>query len=151
MPTTLEPIQTDTLRISRRFKATPERVFAAFTSLEAMAAWFGPPGCTFLGDSVDFRVGGAYRIRLNTPDGEFIVAGIYREITPSTKLAFTWQWQDDEDWAGTISEITCEFTQHGSETELTLTQTGFPMPESRNRHEHGWTGCFDKLAAALAA
>ncbi len=149
MPTTLE--QTDTLRVTRRFKASPDRVFAAFSSLETMSSWFGPPGSTFLGDSVDFRVGGSYRVRINTPDGEFIVAGVYREITPPSKLVFSWQWQDDDEWTNTVSEITCEFAPHGNETELTLTQVGFPAAENRNRHEHGWNVCFDRLDAALAA
>jgi uncharacterized protein YndB with AHSA1/START domain len=148
MPSTLD--QTDTLRISRRFKANRDRVFAAFTTLDAMMSWFGPAGCTMRGDSLDFRVGGQYRLRIDTPDGEAIVAGTYREITPPSKLVFTWQWQDDEDWVDKESVITCEFHAHGSETELTLTQVGFPVPESRGRHEHGWTGCFDKLDAALA-
>lgn len=151
MSTTAAPLQTDTLRITRRFKATPERVYAAFSSLDAMASWFGPPGCSMRGDSVDFRVGGEYRLRIDTPDGEAIVAGTYREITPPSKLVFTWQWQDDEDWVNTESVITCEFVAHGNETELTLTQVGFPVPASRGRHEHGWTGCLDKLGAALAA
>jgi uncharacterized protein YndB with AHSA1/START domain len=150
MPTTVE--QTHTLRITRRFKASRERVFAAFTTLEAMAEWFGPPGRSCLGDSVDFRVGGSYRLRVRTPDGEeMIVCGIYREITPPSKLAFTWRWEDDEDWAKVESEITIEFHAHGSETEISLTQIGFPAVENRDRHSHGWNACFDKLEAALAA
>jgi uncharacterized protein YndB with AHSA1/START domain len=142
---------TNTLQVTRRFKEPCKRVFAAFSSLEAMAKWFGPPGVTVRGDSVDFRVGGKYQIRADHADGEVVVAGTYREITPPSKLVFTWQWQDDEDWVNLESVITCEFHAHGSETELVLTQVGFPVPESRARHEHGWNGCFDKLDAYLAA
>ena len=143
---------TNTLHVTRRFKAPRERVFAAFTSLEALAEWFGPPGRNCLGDSVDFRVGGSYRLRIRTPDGEeMMVGGTYREITPPSKLAFTWKWEDDEDWAKVESEITIEFRACENETEISLTQIGFPAVENRDRHSHGWKGCFDKLEAALAA
>jgi uncharacterized protein YndB with AHSA1/START domain len=143
--------QTDTLHVTRRFKADRERVFAAFSTLEAMGAWFGPPGCTMLGDNVDFRVGGQYRLRIKTPDDELIALGAYREITPPAKLVFTWKWADDEDWANVESVITVEFHSDGSGTELKLTQVGFPSPESRDRHSHGWGVCFDRLDGYLTA
>lgn len=141
----------NTLSMSRRFKAPRERVFAAFATLEAMTPWFGPAGCDVEGDSLDFRVGGTYRLRLKTPKGENIVSGSYREITPPEKLVFTWKWEDDEDWEKFESVVTLEFHAHGNETELSLTQVGFPVPESRGNHEHGWAGTFDKLDAALGA
>jgi uncharacterized protein YndB with AHSA1/START domain len=142
---------TDTLLVTRHFKAPRERVFAAFSSLDAMAAWFGPPGRSCLGDSVDFRVGGSYQLRVKTPDEENIVSGVYREITPPSKLVFTWKWQDDEDWEKVESLITIEFHAHGTETEVRLTQVGFPAVANRDRHSHGWNGCFDKLEAYLGA
>jgi uncharacterized protein YndB with AHSA1/START domain len=140
------------LQVTRRFKAPRERVFAAFSSLEAMTEWFGPPGRSCLGDTVDFRVGGGYRLRIRTPDGEeMTVSGSYSEITPPSKLAFTWKWDDDDDWADVHSLVTIEFQDHGNETEISLTQAGFPAVENRDRHSHGWNGCFDKLEAHLAA
>jgi uncharacterized protein YndB with AHSA1/START domain len=142
---------TDTLIVTRRFKATRERVFAAFSSLEAMSSWFGPPGSKVLGDSIDFKAGGLYRVRVKTSDDELVVSGAYREITPPAKLVFTWKWEDDEDWVHVESVITLEFHSHGAETELQLTQVGFPAPASRDRHGIGWGACFDQLNAALAA
>ena len=58
---------------------------------------------------------------------------------------FTWKWEDDEDWVNVESVITVEFQSHGSETELHLTQVGFPVPASRDRHGIGWGVCFNKL------
>lgn len=142
---------TDTLHVTRRFKATRDRVFAAFSSLEAMASWFGPPGCAVVGDNLDFEVGGRYRLRAKTSDDELVVSGAYREIVPPEKIVFTWKWEDDEDWANVESVITLEFHSHGAETELQLTQVGFPAPANRDRHGIGWGVCFDKLDALLAA
>ncbi len=148
---TLASPDAETLNITRQIKAKPERVFAAFTTFETMSEWFGPPGCDVQGGTVDFRVGGGYQIRMLTPGGEMVVAGEYREITPPRKLVFTWQWQDDEDWAPVESVVTIEFVAVGEETELRLTHTGFPNTDSRGNHGQGWGGSFDRLAALFAA
>ena len=148
MPATDE---SNILRMTRRFRAARDRVFAAFTTFEAMSVWFGPATCKVTGGTLDFHEGGRYRIEVKTPNGEAIVGGVYREITAPEKLVFTWKWEDDEDWANTESVVTLEFRSDGDETELRLTQEGFPVPESRGNHEHGWSGCFDKLEAMLAA
>jgi uncharacterized protein YndB with AHSA1/START domain len=142
---------TDTLHVTRRFKAARDRVFAAFATLDAMAAWFGPPGCKVTGDSLDFRPGGLYRLRAKTSDDELIVSGAYREITPPEKIVFTWKWEHDEDWVNVESVITLEFHAQDGETELNLTQVGFPAPVNRDRHGIGWGVCFDKLDDYLAA
>ncbi|MDB6074283.1 MAG: activator of Hsp90 ATPase 1 family protein [Verrucomicrobiaceae bacterium] len=141
----------DTLSIIRQFKAKRDRVFAAFTTFETMAEWFGPPGCNVKGGSVDFRIGGAYQMRITMPDGEAVVGGQYREIAPPDRLVFTWKWEDDEDWTNLESVVTLEFLDKGDETELRLTQTGFPSSESCGRHQFGWSGCFEKLEVLFAA
>jgi uncharacterized protein YndB with AHSA1/START domain len=142
-------IEEQTLKITRRIKAPRERVFAAFTNADSISQWFGPGPVKVLDCTADFRVGGAYRIKSQTPDGENVVSGVYREITPSSKIAYTWKWEDDEDWVNVESLVTFEFKAFGDETELQLTQTGFPSDESRGRHTHGWGGCLDKLDSLL--
>jgi uncharacterized protein YndB with AHSA1/START domain len=139
----------DTLKITRRIKAPRERVFAAFTSAESIRQWFGPGPVKVQECSVDFRVGGKYHIKALTPDGESVVSGVYREITPPSTVAYTWKWEDDEDWVNVESLVTFEFKAVGDETELVLTHTGFPSDESRGRHTHGWGGCLDKLDNVL--
>lgn len=149
MPT-LE-ITPNVLSITRHFKAPRERVFAAFSTLEAMAAWIGCQGSKIIGDSLDFRVGGSYVIRMSTPHGECVIAGAYREITPPSKIVFSWQPQNEEDWTDVVSVVTVELQARGPETELTLTHAGLPTAESRDKHEYGWSESCDKLALYLAA
>lgn len=141
-----------TLKINRRFKAPRERVFAAFTSADSIKQWFGPGPVRVVECTADFRVGGSYRIKARSPEseGDVVVSGVYREISPPAKIVYTWKWEDDEDWVNVESLVTFEFNAVGDETELNLTHTGFPSVESGGRHEHGWGGCLDKLEALLA-
>lgn len=140
----------DTLNVTRRFKAPRERVFTAFTTPEYMNQWFGCGGkvsnCT-----TDLRQGGSYRLETRNPEsGEvFIVKGVYREVAPPARVVFTWTYEGDEDWAGCESLVSVEFFAHGEETELRLTQTGFPSAESRDNHNQGWGTCLDKIDALL--
>ena len=142
----------DTLQITRLIKAPRERVFAAFATGDAVSKWFGPKDVENMESTIDFRVGGKYRIKFCSPRlGEMAVSGSYREIIALEKIVYTWKWEDDEDWANVESEVSFEFKALGDETELKLTHTGFPVPESRENHTQGWNGCLDKLDAMLAA
>ena len=135
------------LEIVRSFNAPRQLVFDAFASYESMAAWFGPEKCRVVGGTVDFSVGGEYRIAMQTPGGLMTVAGRYTEISAPERIAFTWRWLDDEDWADVRSLVVIELRDRDGHTEMRFTQTGFPSDESRNNHDHGWRGSFDKLAA----
>ncbi len=82
------------IRIERRFAAPAQVVFEAWTSAELLRRWY-PPGADW--DTpvaeVDLRVGGRLRLVMRSPDGEeFGGGGEYREITPPTRLVFTWAW-----------------------------------------------------------
>ena len=142
---------TTVLSITRHFKAPRERVFAAFSTLEAMAAWIGCHDSKIIGDSLDFRIGGKYQLRMSNSKGDCLVTGSYQQITPPSKIVFTWQYQDDEDWQDVESVVTIDLQDRGTETELKLTHAGLPTPESRDNHEYGWTQSVDKLALYLAA
>lgn len=140
----------DTLNVTRLFKAPRERVFAAFTTPEYMNQWFGCGGkvttCT-----TDLREGGSYRLETHHPEsGEvFIVKGVYREVAPPFRVVFTWTYEGDEEWAGCESVVSVDFIASGDQTELRLTQSGFPSAESRGNHNQGWGTCLDKLDALL--
>lgn len=138
------------LEIVRTFKAPRQTVFDAFSSFEVMKSWMGPEACKVQGGSLDFRIGGEYHFDMKTPMGETTVAGHYTEITPPEKIAFTWRWLDDSDWAPVDSLVVFEFKDLGDLTELRLRHTGFPSLESRDNHQQGWSGSLDKLEALSA-
>ena len=141
------------LEMTRRFKASRERVFDAWSSMEAITHWFGPDYCTVLGGEIDFKVGGRYRFELKTETiGAVAVGGEYREISRPERLVFSWKWEEHEELCDDEMEVVIELSDVGNgETELRLTQTGFPDREVAEHHGEGWGGSLDKLGPWLEA
>lgn len=137
------------LRIARTFRATPDKVFRAWTTPEALKRWCAPGDMTTPVAEVDLKVGGRFRIHMRSPDGKVYKAtGVYSTVDPPKKLVFTWRWEDSPGAVETL--ITLEFTGRGDSTEMVLTHSRFPNEAMKQDHEKGWLGSMDKLAAAVA-
>jgi uncharacterized protein YndB with AHSA1/START domain len=114
-----------------------------------LSRWFGPAEVECTHADLDLRVGGSYHIRMRGADGEdHNVGGVYREIEPNRKIAFTWAWASTPE---RVSNVTILIEPDGDGTRLTLTHDGFIDEPARDRHAHGWTGSLDKLSAHLKA
>jgi len=133
------------LTIKRRIKAPPAKVYGAWTDPEKIMHWFGPHE-TVAGSvraELDVRVGGRFRANFDTADGEHHqVGGIYREVVPDERLAFSWAWHSTPERE---SLVTLTFRPDGDGTMLTLHHEQFFDQAARDGHEHGWTGTMDKL------
>ncbi len=137
-----------TLRLSRIIKASPERVFHAWTDPAEMKQWAGPDGVEVEIAEVDLTVGGRYHIGMRSPDGKtFNAVGVYREITTPSRLVYTWQWQEKEHDDGETL-VTVEFNKRDGSTELVLTHE-LPTVESRDNHGQGWESCLNRLEQLL--
>jgi uncharacterized protein YndB with AHSA1/START domain len=133
------------LTLTRRLKARPAIVFDALTTLEGIAAWWGPDEGPVLLAEIDLRVGGRYRIRFRTLSGsEHESSGEYLEIVRPEKLVMSWCWAGGKEDPG---ESRLEFTLRAvaEGTELTLTHSRLHDEESARGHERGWTGALHKL------
>jgi len=130
------------IRVSRRIRATPERLFRAWTEPAMLRHWWRMegPGWSFASAEVDARVGGAYRLGMTAPDGRTHVAvGVYREVAPPKRLAFTWEWEDPASHVGDTL-VSVDFVDAGDgTTDVVITHTRFADAERAANHERGWT------------
>jgi uncharacterized protein YndB with AHSA1/START domain len=138
------------LTLARRLKATPDKVFAAWTDPEKIIHWFGPAH-TIDGSveaQMDVRVGGSFRVRFKTDDGEqHEVGGKYIEVLPNERLVFSWAWHTTPERQ---SQVTVILKPEGDMTFLTLTHEKFFDEAARDGHKRGWTGTLDKLERLFA-
>ncbi len=140
-----------TLVMTRRFAAPCDAVFRAWIDPEQFARWIGPRSLTTTVTKMDPVPGGAYRLVMHRPDGgTHIGQGVYREVMPPRRLAFTWAWQDATGKPGHETLVTIILRTVGEATEMTLCQEIFESKDACDRHEHGWTGSFEKLEEVLA-
>jgi uncharacterized protein YndB with AHSA1/START domain len=142
----------DAIRLERTFAAPAAAVFDAWTSAEMLRRWY-PPGADWENPvaEVELRVGGRLRIMMRSPEGEeFWGGGEYREITPPTRLVFTWAW-DRPDIGPDPQLIEVDLTEHPpGTTTVVLTNRGLREEAVRESHREGWEGSFDNLDRVLA-
>lgn len=140
------------IRIERTYAAPVEEVFEAWTNAELLRRWY-PPGADW--DTpvaeVDLRVGGRLRLVMRSPDGEeFGGGGEYREITPPTRVVFTWAW-DRPDVATGVQLVEVDLVGHpDGTTTVVMTNHGLADERSRESHHEGWEGSFDTLARLVS-
>lgn len=139
------------LEITRVFDAPRTLVFKAWTSAAHCAHWFGPRDFTVPSCEVDFRIGGAYRANIRSPEGtDYWFHGTYREIVEPERLVFTFRWEEEGE-RGLDTLVTVRFAEHDGKTKLTFRQAPFQSAAERDGHESGWSECLDRLAAYLAS
>lgn len=145
----------NTVVVKRMLHAPLEKVWNAWTDVEALKQWKSPEGMTTPDATSDLREGGAYAITMQgpTPDNpkqimKVVVRGVYREVDPMKKLVFTWKWEGNPQGEETV--VTVEFRKvSDKETEVILTHDLFISEESRQEHAKGWVSTLNKLEQYL--
>lgn len=133
--------------IVRRIKAPPSEVYAALTEPEHIMRWWCPDAGSTLSAEVDVQAGGRFSIVFRMLNGdEHNPTGVYQEVVPEKKIAFTWEWPGKPEWESLVTFLLEPFD---GGTELTLIHEQLPNEEARNSHEVGWSGLLDQLDAYL--
>ena len=136
--------------MTREFDAPRELVFEAHSKCEHLEKWWGPRKYTLAVCELDFRPGGKYRFLHRGPDGleEHGFRGEYREIVPSERIVWTFEW---EGMPGHISVDTLTLEDiGGGRTKLTA-HSLFDSVEDRDGMlqsgmEEGASETYDRLA-----
>jgi uncharacterized protein YndB with AHSA1/START domain len=136
-----------TITIRRTVAASPDRVFAAWTDVEQLAAWWWPQlaGTTY---DVDARPGGSFRI--SSPVIGATVSGVYTVVDRPRRLVFTWNWEDDGAPEAVVEDtvvVTFESEAEGTVVTVAHTSTGH-VPEGGA--EQGWNDVLDRLVRLCA-
>lgn len=142
-----------TFTIDRMMNAPPERVFAAYTSLEAKSAWFKTPSeCKTLTRDFDFRVGGKERFHARWPSGLVTdFQATYRDIVPNERIILVYDLFHNGDKLS-VSLQTLEFRAEGDGTRLIHTEQGSYLVGGADAvvgREHGTTWHVDNLVAIM--
>jgi uncharacterized protein YndB with AHSA1/START domain len=117
---------TNTIRLHRVVRATPEKVYRAFLDADAMAKWLPPNGFTGKVHHLDARVGGTFRMsftNFGTGKGHSF-GGEYLELTPHERLRYTDKF-DDPNLPGEM-HVSVTLKQVSVGTELYVVQEGVP-------------------------
>jgi uncharacterized protein YndB with AHSA1/START domain len=122
------------LTIVRRIKASPAKVYAAWTRAELMDRWWGPDGGPVLSAQAGPHVGGRFRVVFQRLDGlTHECKGEYREVVPERKLAFTWEWASTPEQR---SLVTVDLRTVPGGAELVFTHAQFD--DETTRDDHPW-------------
>ena len=125
--------QVDRITVTRRIRATPERVYRFFTDPALWSRWQGTSA------TVDARPGGLLQVSMG-PGGSGLAEGRFVELDPFERIVFTWGWA-----ASPLSTlppgstvVTVHLRPDGDGTLVTLTHDSLPDRE-RELHEAGWS------------
>jgi uncharacterized protein YndB with AHSA1/START domain len=135
----------DALVVRRKFRASLDRVFRAWSDPILLQQWLGGRQDTALATQVDFREGGMYHLDVRTPTGDIIhLSGTYQEIDSPHRLVFTWGM--GENYSATDATlVTVEFLEKDGQTEIMLKHERFRDMPTREFHAGGWDLCFARL------
>lgn len=131
-----------TVKVSRRFNTTSERVFDAWLDPQrARQFLFTRPGQVIVRAEIDAQVGGSFLFVARRDGKDIDHIGKYLEIERPRRLVFTLRvptvWADD-------NRIAVDIVRVGTGCELTVTHEGV-LTEHESRIESGWTLFLDGL------
>ena len=118
-----------TFNHSSDIPATPAQVFAAISTPERLARWWGPNGFTNTFSDFDFKTGGKWSLVMHGPDGaNYPNDNVFGEIIPNQKVVVEHPMQP-------VFRLTIELAPSSTGTLVTWAQT-FESDEVARQIEH---------------
>ena len=138
-----------TIVMERTYNASPSRVFAAWSDVEARKRWSAPADDIRIEyEEADFREGGRDLSRCIEPGTEdYIAAVTYIDIKRDQRIAFV---EDIAHGRKRVSAalISVELSPQGAATRLLLTMqiASFDEAGMEQGYQFGWNAALDNLA-----
>jgi uncharacterized protein YndB with AHSA1/START domain len=119
-------VTTNTVRLHRVLRTSPEKIYRAFLDADAMARWLPPNGFTGKVYQLEPTVGGAYRMSFTnfTTGHGHAFGGAYLELQPYERIRYSCIFDDpnlpgEMQTAVALKKVFCG-------TELSIVQEGIP-------------------------
>ncbi|HEX5154239.1 MAG TPA: SRPBCC family protein [Parafilimonas sp.] len=135
----------NSVSLHRVLKATPEKVYRAFTDANAIASWLPPYGFLCTVHEMNVQVGGSFRMsfhNFSTGNGHSF-GGKYVEIKPNEFLKYTDKFDDPNLPGEMITSVSLQKVLAG--TEIKILQEGIPSVIPVEMCYLGWQESLDKL------
>jgi uncharacterized protein YndB with AHSA1/START domain len=136
---------TNTIRLHRVIRSSPEKVYRAFLDADAMSKWLPPAGFTGKVHQIDAKVGGGYKMSFTnfTTGQSHSFGGKYLELVPGERLRYSDKF-DDPNLPGEMN-VTVTLKKVLGGTELIAVQEGVPAVIPPEMCYLGWQDSLDQL------
>jgi uncharacterized protein YndB with AHSA1/START domain len=144
-------MSSNTVRLHRVLRATPERIYRAFLDADAMAKWLPPDGFTGKVHHLNAEVGGTFRMSFTnfTTGNSHSFGGEYLELVPNERILHTDKF-DDPNLPGEMrTSVSLKKVFCG--TELDVVQEGIPSAIPTEACYLGWQESLTLLAQLVEA
>lgn len=137
---------TNNITLHKVLKAVPEKVFRAFSDPVAYAWWIPPYGFLCNIETMDFRVGGAFRMSFTnfSTNNSHSFGGTILDLVPGKLLRYSDRFDNPELDAEMITTVVLKEVLCG--TDITITQEGIPDAIPVEMCYLGWQESLEKLA-----
>lgn len=138
-------MSTNSVSLHRVLRASPEKVYRAFTEVNALLSWLPPYGFLCTVQEMNVKVGGTYKMTFQnfSTGNSHSFGGKYLEIKPNEFLKYTDQF-DDPNLPGEMT-TSVWFQKVSVGTELKVSQDGIPAVIPAEMCYLGWQESLEKL------
>ena len=138
-------MKNNTVSLHRVIKASPEKLFQAFSDPVANSSWFPPYGFLCTVQQMEFKIGGSFKMTfINFSTGNsHSFGGEYLEIKPNELIKYTDRF-DDPNLPGEMT-TTVQLKEVSCGTELKVLQEGIPDAIPVEMCYLGWQESLEKL------
>jgi uncharacterized protein YndB with AHSA1/START domain len=138
-------MSTNNVSLHRQTKASPEKVYRAFTESLALASWIPPYGFLCTVHEMNVKTGGTYKMSFQnfTTGKSQSFGGKYLELKPNEFLKYTDQFDDPNLPGEMVTTVSLQKNIAG--TEIKITQEGIPEMIPAEFCYLGWQDSLDKL------
>jgi len=142
---------TNTIRLHRVLRTSPEKIYRAFLDADAMAKWLPPNGFTGKVHHIDAKVGGTYKMSFTnfTTKNSHSFGGEYLELIPNERIRHTDKF-DDPNLPGEM-QTTISLLKVFCGTEVNIVQEGIPSAIPPEACYLGWQESLALLAQLVEA